>query len=305
MAVKVHVGPTAVPELEAAVRAGGAEISPLADASALVWFGEGPDRFAEFVHPGIEWVQLPAAGIEAWFGSGALREEVIFTSATGAYAENVAEHTLGLMLAGARKLQFVARARTWRAPDEVRSLLGSTVGIIGAGGIGRCLIGMLAPFGVRVLAMNRSGKRVAGAVQTVRAGDIDGRNELLAASDFVVIAAPATPDTDKLIDADALRRMKRDAWLINIARGSLVDTDALLTALREERIGGAALDVTDPEPLPDGHPLFSEPRALISPHSANPPRLLVPALARRVQENVRRWLADEPLIGIVDRDAGY
>lgn len=305
VAVKVHVGPTAVPELEAAVRAGGAEICPLEDASALVWFGEGPGRFAEFVHPGIEWVQLPAAGIEEWVGAGALREDVIFTSAAGAYAETVAEHTVGLMLASARKLQVVARAKTWRVPDGIRRLSGATVGIIGAGGIGRCLIGMLAPFGVRVLAVNRSGKLVAGAVRTVRAGDADGLHELLAASDFVVIAAPATPDTDKLIDADALRRMKRDAWLINVARGSLVDTDALLAALREERIGGAALDVTDPEPLPDGHPLFSEPSALISPHSANPPPLQIPALAHRVQENVRRRLADEPLIGVVDRDAGY
>jgi phosphoglycerate dehydrogenase-like enzyme len=303
--VKIHVGPTAVPELEAAVRAAGAEVSAPDEASALVWFGAGPERFPEFDHAGIEWVQLPAAGVEDWVASGAMREGVIFTSATGAYAANVAEQALALMLAGARKLQVVARADAWRYPDEVRSLSGATVGIIGAGGIGRSLIGLLAPFGVRVLAMNRSGKRVAGAVQTVRADDPDGLHDLLAASDFVVIAAPATPTTAKLIDADALKRMKRDAWLVNVARGSLVDTDALLAALREERIGGAALDVTDPEPLPDGHPLFSEPRALVSPHSSNPQHLLIPALADRVQENVRRRLAGEPLIGVVDREVGY
>jgi phosphoglycerate dehydrogenase-like enzyme len=305
LTVKIHVGPTAVPELEAAVHAAGADVSTPDDASALVWFGEGPERFAEFDHPGIEWVQLPAAGIETWVTSGAMREGVVFTSATGAYAETVAEHTLALMLAGARKLQVVARADAWRFPDEVRPLSGATVGIIGAGGIGRSLIGLLAPFGVRVLAMNRSGKRVAGAVRTVRADDPAGLYELLAESDFVVVAAPSTPATAQLIDADALKRMKPDAWLINVARGSLVDTDALLDALREKRIGGAALDVTDPEPLPDGHPLFSEPRALVSPHSANPPHLLIPALARRVQENVRRQLAGEPLIGVVDRGAGY
>lgn len=303
--MKIHVGPTAEPELEAAVRAGGADVSPLDDASALVWFGAGPERYVEFEHPGIEWVQLPAAGIEPWVAAGALRDGVTFTSATGAYAATVAEHTLALMLAGARKLQVVARADAWRYPDEVRSLSGATVGIIGSGGIGRSLIGLLAPFGVRVLAMNRSGKRVAGAVQTLRADDPGGLHELLAASDFVVVAAPATAATAKLIDADALKRMKRDAWLINVARGSLVDTDALLVALREERIGGAALDVTDPEPLPDGHPLFSEPRALVSPHSANPQHLLIPALAGRVQENVRRRLAGEPLIGVVDREIGY
>jgi phosphoglycerate dehydrogenase-like enzyme len=102
-----------------------------------------------------------------------------------------------------------------------------------------------------------------------------------------------------------LSRMRSDAWLINVARGSLVDTEALVTALAEERIGGAALDVTDPEPLPDDHPLFSDPRAVVTSHCANPQHLLVPALARRVRENVRRYLAGEPLEGVVDLAAGY
>ncbi|MGI8307698.1 D-isomer specific 2-hydroxyacid dehydrogenase family protein [Saccharopolyspora hattusasensis] len=303
--MQVHIGPIAPPELTAAVVAAGAEISPAAEATALVWYGEGPERFAEFDHPGLEWVQLPSAGIEAWAAADALRDGITFTSAAGTYAQTVAEHTLGLMLVGARRLHVMARAENWARPTGMLSLFGATVGIIGAGGIGRVLIDLLQPFGVRVLAVNRSGKPVAGAAWTWPADDEAGMDRLLAESDFVVVAAPATAETAKLIDADALSRMKAGAWLINVARGSLVDTEALVEALDAERIGGAALDVTDPEPLPDGHPLFQHPRAIISPHSANPKSLLVPALARRVEDNVRRRLAGQPLLGVIDRTAGY
>ncbi|CAM05154.1 D-3-phosphoglycerate dehydrogenase [Saccharopolyspora erythraea NRRL 2338] len=303
--MKIHVGPVAQPELEAAVRAGGAELSSAEEASALVWYGAGPERFHELFHEGMEWVQLPAAGVETWFAGGVLREGVRFTSAAGVYAETVAEHTLAMMLAAFRQLHTMARADRWAPPEGIRSLFGATVGILGAGGIGRALIGLLEPFGVRILAVNRSGRPVNGAARTWPSEDAGGVRELLSASDFVVVAAPATAQTAKLVDAEALALMKSDAWLVNVARGSLVDTDALVAALAEGRIGGAALDVTDPEPLPDGHPLFDEPRALVSPHTANPKSLLVPALARRVEENVRRHLAGEPLLGVVDVAAGY
>ena len=99
--------------------------------------------------------------------------------------------------------------------------------------------------------------------------------------------------------------MQDHAWVVNVARGSLIDTNALVEALAEERIGGAALDVTDPEPLPDGHPLWTEPRALITPHTANPPGALARALAGRIEENVARFGADEELIGLIDVEAGY
>ncbi|MFC7340759.1 D-isomer specific 2-hydroxyacid dehydrogenase family protein [Saccharopolyspora griseoalba] len=303
--LKVHVGPVAPPELESAVLAGGAELAAAEEASALVWFGAEPGRFPELDHSGLDWVQLPSAGVESWLAAGVLREGVRFTSAAGTYAQTVAEHALGLMLAGARQIPAMARADSWQRPEGMRSLSGSTVGIIGAGGIGRALIEMLRPFGATVLAVNRSGKPVDGAERTWPAEDAEGVRRVLTGSDFVVVAAPATSQTDELIDAGALAAMKPDAWLINIARGSLVDTDALVAALDAGEIGGAALDVTDPEPLPDGHRLFSHPRALISPHTANPQSLLMPALARRVQENVRRWVAGEPLLAPVDLAAGY
>lgn len=250
-------------------------------------------------------MQLPFAGVEPWLAHNGVPEGVTVTSAVGSYADTVAEHALGMMLAGARGLHRHARASGWTRLQRTRTLFGATVGIVGAGGIGRSLIRSLAPFGVRVLAVNRSGRPVEGADRTWPASDGAGLRELLGESDFVVVAAPATADTERLVDAGALAAMKDDAWLLNVARGSLVDTDALVTALAEERIGGAALDVTDPEPLPEGHPLWSEPRALITSHSANPKHMLIPALARRVRENVRRWLAGEPLVGVVDAEAGY
>lgn len=304
-AVKVHVGPASSPELEQAVRDGGGELTPASEASVAVLFGAGPERFGEVDHPGLEWVQLPAAGVESWVESGALRDGVTFTSAAGCYADTVAEHAFALMLAGARKLHVEARADSWARPEGIGTLFGSTVGIVGAGGIGRALIRLLEPFGARVLAVNRSGRPVDGAARTSPAEDAAALRELLSTSDFVVVAAPSTSATSRLIDERALALMQPHAWLVNVARGSLVDTDALLRALAAERIGGAALDVTDPEPLPDGHPLFREPRALISPHCANPPDLLVPALARRVRENVQRWITGRPLLAVIDPKAGY
>lgn len=303
--MRVYVGPEAPTELTNAVRSTGAELSSLEHASALVWFGAGPERFAAYDHPGLEWVQLPFAGVEDWVASGVLRQGITFTSAAGAFAENVAEHALALALAGARQLHTSTRAMSWTAPTGMRSLLGATVGIIGAGGIGRALIELLEPFRTRILAVNHSGRAVAGAERVVRADEHAEVEQVLAESDFVVLAAPATARTRHLIDAAALRRMRSDAWLINIARGSLVDTDALVAALDAREIAGAALDVTDPEPLPDEHRLFRHRRALVTPHCANPEELLYPALARRVADNVRRRIGGEPLLGVVDRTAGY
>jgi phosphoglycerate dehydrogenase-like enzyme len=213
----------------------------------------------------------------------------------------VAEHALALMRAGARRLHECARATRWEV-GWGRQLAGSTVVILGAGGIGRALIRHLEPFGVEVLAVTRSGRQVPGAAENHAAGEAD---ELWPRGDFFVVAAPATTATKHMIGASQLAAMKSDAWVVNVARGSLVDTDALVEALAAGRIGGAALDVTDPEPLPEGHPLWTEPRALITPHIANPPDALARALAGRIEENVARFAAGEQLIGVVDVEAGY
>jgi phosphoglycerate dehydrogenase-like enzyme len=209
--------------------------------------------------------------------------------------------SLALMLAGARRLHHLARERSWSTPSP-QSLSGSTVAIVGCGGIGRELLRMLQPFGVRVLAITRSGTPIPGTEVTATP---DQLLEIVAEADFVVLAAPSTPNTQSLIGHAELAAMKPTSWLFNIARGELIDTGALVEALRAQDIGGAALDVTDPEPLPDAHPLWQEPNALITPHSANPLSLRLPRYAERVRRNVERYIAAEPLEGVVDLEAGY
>ena len=239
-------------------------------------------------------MQLPSAGVELWLDR--IDRDRQWTTAAPAFGRSVAEHALALMLAGTRRLHEFARATTWTRPP-VKELAGSTVVIVGTGSIGRALIELLEPLRVEILAVTRSGRD--GTLPVERLGDV------LPRAHFVVIAAPATSATRHLIGADELAAMRGDAWLVNVSRGALVDTEALLAALRDGSIAGAALDVTDPEPLPDGHPLWTEPRALITPHVANPDVTLMRDLAELVGEQVRRLAAGEPPLSPFDPDAGY
>jgi phosphoglycerate dehydrogenase-like enzyme len=290
------------PHFAAAVEAGGGRVGALEDAHALVvWQPDGaakPDLPA--VPDGIRWISLPAAGVEHWLDQ--MTDGPVYTSAAGAFALPVAEHALALMLAGARSLAACARAERWDDTIPARSLEGTTIAIVGAGGIGRRLIELLAPFRVRVLAVTRHGRAVEGAAVTVPADRLD---EVLPEADHVVLAAPGTPGTRHLFDAARLARMKPGAWLVNVGRGSLVDTDALVAALETGPLGGAGLDVTDPEPLPEGHPLWRHERVLITSHVASTVEGERRHYAVRVRENVARFAAGEPLLGVVDRDAGY
>ena len=290
----VHVAPESDRAIEEAITAAGGQIGPLDEADALVWLNWDSNTFDVDLPERVRWVQLPAAGVERWLPHTA--DGRVWTSAAGAYGLPVAEHALALMLAGARRLADCARAQTWTAPPA-RPLDGATVAIVGAGGIGRALTRLLAPLDVEVLSVTRRGR--SGTLPA------DRLPEVLPNADHVVIAAPATPDTRHIIGAAELHAMRDDAWLVNVARGSLVDTDALVAALAARAIGGAALDVTEPEPLPDGHPLWSEPRALITPHIANPAATLRRYLARHVEENVRRFARGEELVAVIDPDAGY
>ncbi|NED95514.1 hydroxyacid dehydrogenase [Phytoactinopolyspora alkaliphila] len=297
----MHVGPGAPDELVSAVEEAGGKIVPPEDASALIWFTGGPGEAAPYLHEGIRWVQLPGAGVESWFASGLLTPGRTYTSAVGIYAPSVAEHALALMLAGARRLHELASVRTWTRPDPT-GLGGSTVAVVGSGGIGQELIRLLEPFRVRILAITRSGRTVPGAAVSTTP---DRLVDVLKEADFVVVAAPSTDETRALIGEPELAAMRETAWLINIARGALIDTDALVEALVARTIGGAALDVTDPEPLPDGHPLWGAPNALITPHSANPLKLRLPRYVERVRRNVENYIEGRPLEGVVDIDAGY
>ncbi len=287
--------------LEAVERGGGVVVADAEEAEAIVWLGSDKTKLPGLLHPEVRWVQLPSAGVESWVEEGLIDTERVYTSAAGVYSETVAEHALALMLAGARRIHEAARATSWEVGFG-RLFAGSSVVILGAGGIGRALICLLEPFGTRILTVTRSGREVPGATENYSADQTD---ELWPEGDFFVVAAPATGNTQKMIGTRELDAMQSHAWVVNVARGSLIDTDALVEALAEGRIGGAALDVTEPEPLPEGHPLWAEPRALITPHTANPPDALARALAERIEENVSRFKADEELIAVVDVEAGY
>lgn len=285
-----------------AIRAGGGRIVPLADCEAIVWSdARAPERLASALAeaPGARWVQLPFAGIENFVHL--LDETRQWTCGKGVYAEPVAEMALTLGLAGLRGFGTYARADAWSGPQGY-NLLGGAVSILGGGGITESLVRLLQPWGCRITVVRRHVGPMSG-VDRVLSGD--AYRDALPGADLVVLALALTPETEGMIGAAELRSMEPHAWLVNVARGRHIVTDDLVAALRAGTIGGAGLDVTDPEPLPPGHPLWSLPNCLITPHVGNTPEMAVPLLAARVTENVRRFAAGEPLVGPVDIAAGY
>ena len=303
MTVRCAVAPGPVAAVVAdAITSSGGEIVDPDDAEALVWtdpFDADALRRLLAAHEGIRWVQLPFAGVDRF--AGLFDDGRTWTSTKGAYSEAVAEHALALGLAGLRGLPARARARAWGRQGGVR-LAGSRVTILGGGGITEALLRLLVPFDVETTVVRRHVAPVEGADLVVGR---DRLHDALADARLVVLALALTPKTIGIIGAPELERMAAEAWLVNVARGAHVVTDDLVAALRAGAIGGAALDVTDPEPLPEGHPLWDLDNCLITPHTANTWEMAEPMFAARVGANVERWLRDEPLLGMVDTALGY
>ncbi len=289
--------------LERSVTAGGGRLAPVEEADALVWADPAVPHELPAVlarGPRVRWVALPFAGIEPYVGY--LDHDRTWTCARAVYARPVAEHVLAMGLAGMRGLLTYARTSTWAAP-EGRNLLDGRVVIFGAGGITTELLGLLRPFGVHTTVIRRQADEpMPGADRTVALAD---RCSVLGDADLVVLALALTPETRGVIGREELAAMAPHTWLINVARGGHVDNEALVEAVDAGRIAGACLDVTDPEPLPDGHPLWSRPRILITPHVGNTPEMGVPLLAAHIERNVSAFVADRPLEGVIDVDAGY
>lgn len=249
--------------------------------------------------PAIRWVQLPFAGVDNFLA--VLGPDRTWTSAKGAYAPPVAEHALALGLAGLRLLPVRALARDW-GPQGGRRLMGGRVTILGGGAITRALLGLLDPFGVEATVVRREPSPVPGAHRVV---GTDALHEALPGALLVVLALALTAQTRGIIGTAQLERMERHAWLVNVARGAHVVTDELVAALEQGAIGGAALDVTDPEPLPAGHRLWDLDNCLITPHTANTWEMAEPLLGERVRVNLARYRRGEELVGLVDPDLGY
>ena len=288
-----------------AIRSGGGEPVTLdGDPVGLVWTGGTAAEDLRGVlaaHPQITWVQLPVAGVETLAEAGVFDGQRQWTSAKGAYAEPVAEHALALLLAGLRQLPTRARARSWGEPAAA-TLFDQPVTVVGGGGLATVMLRLLEPFRSPVTVIRQRPTPLPGAARTV---GTDRLAEVLPGARAVVLMLALTPRTRKLIGRAELAAMERDAWLVNVARGGVVDTGALVDALRSGQIGGAALDVTDPEPLPAGHPLWDLPNCLITPHTADTEDMRRTLLGRRIAENVRRLAAGQELAGLVDPGLGY
>jgi phosphoglycerate dehydrogenase-like enzyme len=288
--------------LHAAIADGGGHIVPLADCEAIVWAdARNPGALERAMQeaPGARWIQLPFAGIENFVHL--VDDDHVWTCGKGVYAEPVAEMALSLGLAGLRGLDRYARADAWTAPIG-RNLLGGRVTILGGGGIAESLVRLLQPWDCHVTVVRRNVHAMDGVDDVLEA---DRYADALAGADLVVLALALTPDTEGLMGMSEFELMEDHACLVNVARGGHVVTDDLVHALREGLIGSAGLDVTDPEPLPAGHSLWSLPNCIITPHVGNTPEMAKPLLAERVSQNVRRFAHGEPLLGPVDRDAGY
>jgi phosphoglycerate dehydrogenase-like enzyme len=300
---QVAIAPgTALFAAQAVEHGGGVVVSLTDGPEALVWLdSHNADGLQEALSaaPSVRWVQLPSAGVEHM--AGVIDRSRIWTCAKGAYARPVAEHALALSLAGLRHLPTRIGARSW-GPQAGTSLFGQKVTIVGGGGIARSLLELLTPFEVDATVVNRTGNPLPGAARTVPVTEL---GDSLPGALVVVLALSLTPETRGIVGAEELVLMGQSAWLVNVARGGHVDTNALVSALREGTIAGAALDVTDPEPLPEGHALWDLANCIITPHTADTIEMVLPLLADRIRINTVRFAAGEPLKGLVDPVVGY
>ena len=268
--------------------------------------------------PHLTWVHSATSGVERALTPAARDRDVLVTNARGVFSRPIAEHVLLMILAVSRhlpELLELQRERTWQ-PLEGRELRELTIGIVGYGSLGRSVASLASAFGARVIALRR---RPDGAPATgpeeedgfafePRVDQVfgpDRLHELLAASDIVVLAAPLTPETESMIDEAAVAAMKRDAWLINVARGRLVDDTALIRALRDNRIGGAALDTFRDEPLPPGSAYWELPNVILTPHTAWSSARVLDRSIDLFCDNLVRFSRGEPLRNVVDPAAGY
>ena len=258
----------------------------------------------------LRWVQSPAAGVGSLMCPELLASAVVLTSARGIRARSIAEHVLGVTIALARRLPAVLRAQTahrWAQEEietEARTLQGQRMGIVGLGAIGLAVVKIAAPFGFRISAIRRrAGEPRPDGVEEVWTPE--RLPDLLAQSDVVVLAAPHTPDTKRLIGRAQIDQMKRGALLVNVARGKLVDDEAVVEALRDGRLGGAALDVFSQEPLEPSSPYWDLPNVIVTPHTSGAMTDYWTPLVALFAGNLRRFEKGEPLLNVVDKVAGY
>jgi phosphoglycerate dehydrogenase-like enzyme len=253
----------------------------------------------------LKWIQSSAAGLDHCLVPGVIHSDIVVSSASGLFAPQVAEQTMALLFGLVRSLPvFISAAgrREFirRPTDDLRE---KTVGIVGLGGNGRTIARALAPLCKRIIATDYFPVRKPPEVDLLLPAD--GLDEMLASSDVVILALPLNGSTHHLIDASRFARMQEGSYLINVARGQVVDENALIQALREGRLRGAGLDVTEIEPLPQNSPLWDLPNVIITPHVGAQSFRRVDDTVNLVCENLRRWQRGEPLYNRVDKELGF
>ena len=293
---------------------------PLDDVEVMLRGWLNSDAFDRLLAraPRLAWVHSATSGVERALTPASRERGLIVTNARGVFSRPIAEYVLMMILAVSRRLPQLLelqRERTWQ-PLEGSELRDVTVGIVGLGSIGRAVGALATAFGCRVIAVRRrpeSGVEVAreGEDPTFedamldRVGGPEMLPELLGESDFIVLAAPLSPETEDMINADTLAMVKPGAWLINVARGRLIDERALLRALRDGPLGGAVLDTFREEPLPALSSFYELPNVIVTPHTAWSSGRVLDRSVDLFCDNLRRFANGEPLLNVVDPAAGY
>ncbi len=258
------------------------------------------------------WIQAHSAGVERWTSMPSLRDSksITLTNMRGVHGPAIADHVFAMLLALTRDLPVHLAGRSsgaWLREGsgelEPCALDGKTLLVVGLGGIGTEIARRGHGFGMRVIATRRGDE--PGPSYVERVGKPTDLLALLPEADVVALAVPLTPETEHMLDERAFSAMKQGSFLVNIARGRVVDQDALVEALRSKRLAGACLDVTDPEPLPADHPLWGFPNVVITPHVASNAEITDERRWALFRENLRRFDAGEPLLNVVDLKAGY
>lgn len=259
----------------------------------------------------LRWVQVQSAGVDRYLSLKPLMEndKLVLTNFRGIHGPAIADHAMAMLLSLTRNLNHSAahqRNSQWKKdspPVASIALAGKTMMVVGLGGIGSEIAQRANGFGMRVIGTRRSDTPSADYIE--RVGKPKDLLEMLPEADVIALAVPLTPETQNLLDAKAFAAMKEGAYLINIARGKVVNTDAMMEALKSGRLAGAGLDVTEPEPLPSKHPLWQQPRVIITPHIAGRSKVTNQRRSALTLENLRRFGAGEPLLNVVDKEAGY
>jgi D-2-hydroxyacid dehydrogenase (NADP+) len=254
----------------------------------------------------LKWIHATAAGVDGLIVPAVREGRVVLTSSVGIHTVGLPEHVMALVLAFARRLHVAVReqmARRWNRPAALgEEVHGTTLGILGLGAIGRAVAERAAAFGMRVIGTKRTPEPVPHVERVLPP---EATDDVLREADYLVIVLPLTPETDGLIDARALRQMKRTAVLINVGRGKIVREGDLIAALRDGVIAGAGLDVFEREPLPADSPLYTMENVIVTPHVSGASRTYYDRAIPLFCDNLRRFLDGRPMVNVVDPARGY